>query len=70
MKKSKGFSAGDYGAHRIFGRFGPMIATKNLGRNWLKGGNKYQRPHQGKRECERRRRRLEGGKAQIPGVRE
>lgn len=34
------------------------ITEKNVGRNYLKYGNSKYRPHQGERECARRRRRM------------
>jgi hypothetical protein len=46
---------------RVFGRFGKAIYDKDVGRRFV--GNAYHRPHQGKREVERRRRRIEAGKA-------
>jgi len=33
------------------------VTRKNIGRNWLKGGSRYT-PHQGERECGRRRRQM------------
>lgn len=42
---------------RIFGKKGPVLQDKNVGRNWLKGHSRHE-PHQGSREQERRARQM------------
>jgi hypothetical protein len=46
-------------SRRIFGKNGPILQDKNIGRDYTKKGTaSIYRPHQGSRETERRRRRL------------
>ncbi len=49
---------------RIFGKDGPVLQDKNIGRDYTKRGTaSVYRPHQGGKEAERRRRRLAAASA-------